>query len=184
MTIYKLSAPLPAPRQASACCIMGGKGGLMFDLETPLFTREAPRMTVSPGNLNMVEKSRNFSADDCFHSRSTVLQGQPFGGIPTVLFLNVILWVVSSGQCSGQTERPHPGWMVQLSQMRQGAPAVRGCQPQWWELSECQSCPGRPRVGGPWRRGGCRSSGIPDSLPCTLVQRSAWPVPLSLPSVP
>nr|XP_030687733.1 calcium permeable stress-gated cation channel 1 isoform X3 [Globicephala melas] len=51
-------------------------------------------MTVSPGNLNMVEKSRNFSADDCFHSRSTVLQGQPFGGIPTVLFLNVILWVV------------------------------------------------------------------------------------------
>nr|XP_033706692.1 calcium permeable stress-gated cation channel 1 isoform X3 [Tursiops truncatus] len=56
--------------------------------------RELPRMTVSPGNLNMVEKSRNFSADDCFHSRSTVLQGQPFGGIPTVLFLNVILWVV------------------------------------------------------------------------------------------
>ncbi|XP_059985723.1 calcium permeable stress-gated cation channel 1 isoform X2 [Lagenorhynchus albirostris] len=51
-------------------------------------------MTISPGNLNMVEKSRNFSADDCFHSRSTVLQGQPFGGIPTVLFLNVILWVV------------------------------------------------------------------------------------------
>ncbi|XP_032477467.1 calcium permeable stress-gated cation channel 1 isoform X3 [Phocoena sinus] len=51
-------------------------------------------MTVLPGNLNMVEKSRNFSADDCFHSRSTVLQGQPFGGIPTVLFLNVILWVV------------------------------------------------------------------------------------------
>nr|XP_058912991.1 calcium permeable stress-gated cation channel 1 isoform X2 [Kogia breviceps] len=51
-------------------------------------------MTVSSGNLNTVEKSRNFSADDCFHSRSTVLQGQPFGGIPTVLFLNVILWVV------------------------------------------------------------------------------------------
>uniref|UniRef100_A0A8C4MRD0 Transmembrane protein 63C n=1 Tax=Equus asinus TaxID=9793 RepID=A0A8C4MRD0_EQUAS len=51
-------------------------------------------MAVLPGDLNTVEKTRNMSAADCFHSRNTVLQGQPFGGIPTVLFLNCILWVV------------------------------------------------------------------------------------------
>uniref|UniRef100_A0A8C2NRD0 Transmembrane protein 63C n=1 Tax=Capra hircus TaxID=9925 RepID=A0A8C2NRD0_CAPHI len=51
-------------------------------------------MTVLPNNLNMLGKSRNFTVDDCFNSRNTVLKGQPFGGIPTVLFLNIILWVV------------------------------------------------------------------------------------------
>uniref|UniRef100_A0A8C3YTV3 Transmembrane protein 63C n=1 Tax=Catagonus wagneri TaxID=51154 RepID=A0A8C3YTV3_9CETA len=51
-------------------------------------------MAVSPGNLNVVGKGQNFSAGDCFQSQNTVLQGQPFGGIPTVLCLNVILWVV------------------------------------------------------------------------------------------
>uniref|UniRef100_A0A4W2GPN5 Transmembrane protein 63C n=1 Tax=Bos indicus x Bos taurus TaxID=30522 RepID=A0A4W2GPN5_BOBOX len=51
-------------------------------------------MTVLPSSLNMVGKSRNFTVDDCFSSRNTVLKGQPFGGIPTVLFLNIILWVV------------------------------------------------------------------------------------------
>lgn len=75
----------------------------MSDLDTPPFTREPPRMAVSPGDLNAVEKTRNMSAADCFHSRNTVLQGQPFGGIPTVLFLNCILWVVSPGHCGGQT---------------------------------------------------------------------------------
>ncbi|XP_029806704.1 calcium permeable stress-gated cation channel 1 isoform X3 [Suricata suricatta] len=51
-------------------------------------------MAASLGNLNMVGEKQNLTTDDCFHSRSTVLQGQPFGGIPTVLFLNVVLWVV------------------------------------------------------------------------------------------
>uniref|UniRef100_A0A8C0AAX2 Transmembrane protein 63C n=1 Tax=Bos mutus grunniens TaxID=30521 RepID=A0A8C0AAX2_BOSMU len=51
-------------------------------------------MTVLPSSLNMVGKPRNFTVDDCFSSRNTVLKGQPFGGIPTVLFLNIILWVV------------------------------------------------------------------------------------------
>ncbi|XP_059108878.1 LOW QUALITY PROTEIN: calcium permeable stress-gated cation channel 1 [Peromyscus eremicus] len=36
---------------------------------------------------------RNMTVNECFQSRSTVLQGQPFGGIPTVLVLNLILWV-------------------------------------------------------------------------------------------
>ncbi|XP_039088130.1 calcium permeable stress-gated cation channel 1 isoform X1 [Hyaena hyaena] len=51
-------------------------------------------MAASRGNLNMVGEKQNLTTDDCFHSRNTVLQGQPFGGIPTVLFLNIILWVV------------------------------------------------------------------------------------------
>ncbi|XP_051005649.1 LOW QUALITY PROTEIN: calcium permeable stress-gated cation channel 1 [Acomys russatus] len=41
----------------------------------------------------MSPKFRNMTANECFQSRSTVLQGQPFGGIPTVLLLNIILWV-------------------------------------------------------------------------------------------
>lgn len=60
-------------------------------------------MAASSGNLNVVAKAKNLTEDDCFHSRSTVLQGQPFGGIPTVLVINVVLWVVSPGQGHGQT---------------------------------------------------------------------------------
>ncbi|XP_034498686.1 calcium permeable stress-gated cation channel 1 isoform X2 [Ailuropoda melanoleuca] len=54
----------------------------------------APRMAVPPGSLNMVEETQNMTVNECFNSRSTVLQGQPFGGIPTVLLLNIFLWVV------------------------------------------------------------------------------------------
>ena len=66
-----------------------------------LSSREPPRMTVSPNNMNMVGTSRNFTVDDCFSSQNTVLKGQPFGGIPTVLFLNITVWVVSAGHCGG-----------------------------------------------------------------------------------
>ncbi|KAM7158692.1 calcium permeable stress-gated cation channel 1 isoform 1-T2 [Molossus nigricans] len=55
---------------------------------------EPPRMVVTPGALNVVEKSRNMTESECFQSRSTVLRGQPFGGIPTVLVINIILWVL------------------------------------------------------------------------------------------
>ncbi|XP_059545394.1 calcium permeable stress-gated cation channel 1 isoform X1 [Myotis daubentonii] len=51
-------------------------------------------MAASSGNLNVVEKAKNLTEDDCFRSRSTVLQGQPFGGIPTVLVINIVLWVL------------------------------------------------------------------------------------------
>ncbi|XP_066132700.1 calcium permeable stress-gated cation channel 1 isoform X1 [Saccopteryx bilineata] len=55
-------------------------------------------MAISPGDLNVVEKTRNMTrnmtATDCFQSRSTVLRGQPFGGIPTVLVINIVLWVL------------------------------------------------------------------------------------------
>uniref|UniRef100_A0A671FQB8 Transmembrane protein 63C n=1 Tax=Rhinolophus ferrumequinum TaxID=59479 RepID=A0A671FQB8_RHIFE len=51
-------------------------------------------MAVSLSNLDVAEKAQNISSQDCFQSHSTVLKGQPFGGIPTVLFLNIILWVL------------------------------------------------------------------------------------------
>ncbi|XP_006157171.1 calcium permeable stress-gated cation channel 1 [Tupaia chinensis] len=51
-------------------------------------------MSASPEELSMVGEIRNMSVDECFQSRSTVLQGQPFGGIPTVLLINVILWLL------------------------------------------------------------------------------------------
>ncbi|KAM6202662.1 calcium permeable stress-gated cation channel 1 [Rhynchocyon petersi] len=62
-------------------------------METPLFTKEPSRMPVLADNLNVVEKVKNVSIETCFQSRSTVLQGQPFGGIPTVLLLNIIAWL-------------------------------------------------------------------------------------------
>lgn len=49
------------------------------------------------------------TVDECFQSRSTVLQGQPFGGVPTVLCLNIALWVVSPGHCRRQTVKPQTG---------------------------------------------------------------------------
>ncbi|GAB1297664.1 Calcium permeable stress-gated cation channel 1 [Apodemus speciosus] len=48
-------------------------------------------MSASPESVG--HKYRNMTVNECFQSRSTVLQGQPFGGIPTVLVLNIILWV-------------------------------------------------------------------------------------------
>ncbi|MEQ2209315.1 hypothetical protein XENOCAPTIV_028379, partial [Xenoophorus captivus] len=40
----------------------------------------------------------NSTAEQCFrsHSRNSVLQGLPFGGVPTVLFINVVLWMVQT----------------------------------------------------------------------------------------
>lgn len=81
----------------------------MSDPDTPLFIRESVRMAVSLSNLNAAEKTQNVSAHDCFQSRSTVLKGQPFGGIPTVLFINIILWMVSPGHYGGQTMRSQLG---------------------------------------------------------------------------
>lgn len=40
----------------------------------------------------------NSTAEQCFrsHSRNSVLQGLPFGGVPTVLFINAVLWMVQT----------------------------------------------------------------------------------------
>lgn len=79
-------------------------------------------MAASSGNLNVVEKAKNMTATDCFRSRSTVLQGQPFGGIPTVLVINIILWVVSPGQGCGQMGGLSWGRTVALSQVMPQGP--------------------------------------------------------------
>uniref|UniRef100_A0A3Q2QTT3 Transmembrane protein 63C n=1 Tax=Fundulus heteroclitus TaxID=8078 RepID=A0A3Q2QTT3_FUNHE len=41
-------------------------------------------------------KEDNSTAEQCFrsHSRNSVLQGLPFGGVPTVLLINVVLWML------------------------------------------------------------------------------------------
>lgn len=89
-------------------------------------------MAVTPGDLNVAEKTQNMSAKDCFPSHSTVLQGQPFGGVPTVLFLNIVLWVVSPGHCGRQTIMSQLGQAVRLSQvMQQGPNCSNGHQPPW-----------------------------------------------------
>uniref|UniRef100_A0A8C2W0H1 Transmembrane protein 63C n=2 Tax=Chinchilla lanigera TaxID=34839 RepID=A0A8C2W0H1_CHILA len=50
-------------------------------------------MSASPGRQGQASEILNITVDECFQNRNTVLQGQPFGGIPTVLFLNIVLWV-------------------------------------------------------------------------------------------
>ncbi|XP_043840226.1 calcium permeable stress-gated cation channel 1 isoform X2 [Dromiciops gliroides] len=45
--------------------------------------------------LEVVESINNQSLDSCFHTRNTILRGQPFGGVPTVLILNICFWLVA-----------------------------------------------------------------------------------------
>ncbi|XP_042299372.1 calcium permeable stress-gated cation channel 1 [Sceloporus undulatus] len=59
---------------------------------------EAPSGDGTPIFLSVLgfqDTPRNDTEEQCFrsHARSTVLQGLPFGGVPTVLALNFILWM-------------------------------------------------------------------------------------------
>ncbi|XP_077477601.1 osmosensitive cation channel TMEM63C [Stigmatopora argus] len=68
--------------------------------DSALFMSRAPPVEGTPvvpnvlGVLDLVG-SENSTAERCFpaHSRSSVLQGLPFGGIPTVLAINVVMWM-------------------------------------------------------------------------------------------
>lgn len=71
-------------------------------------------MSILLEGLNRHSDVHNLTVDECYHNRNTVLQGQPFGGIPTVLFLNIALWVVSAGCC--RDTQSQPGWATELSQ--------------------------------------------------------------------
>lgn len=53
--------------------------------------------SVSLNVLTYLDTLTNSTEDQCFsaRSRSSVLQGLPFGGVPTVLALNFLLWMVS-----------------------------------------------------------------------------------------
>lgn len=51
----------------------------------------------------------NSTAKYCYgaHSRSSVLEGLPFGGVPTVLAINVVMWLVSTQHgCQPPTSTP------------------------------------------------------------------------------
>lgn len=105
-------------------------------------------MAVPLSNLNMVEKTRNIT-DECFQSRSTVLQGQAFGGIPTVLILNIFLWVVSPGLCGGQGGREgHTGQLSQVT-LGGGLSSPSAHQPWWWGPLNVSHIPGSPGKRGP-----------------------------------
>lgn len=86
----------------SFCVLQSGENSLSLT-ETPhqAGSLSVPRMSSSPEDVTPT--LRNMTVNECFQSRSTVLQGQPFGGIPTVLVLNLILWVVSLGAL-GETQ--------------------------------------------------------------------------------
>ncbi|XP_030070672.1 calcium permeable stress-gated cation channel 1 isoform X2 [Microcaecilia unicolor] len=47
-------------------------------------------------NLNLLNALPNSTEEQCYsaHSRSSVLQGLPFGGVPTVLAINFLLWLL------------------------------------------------------------------------------------------
>nr|XP_046269751.1 calcium permeable stress-gated cation channel 1 [Scatophagus argus] len=65
-----------------------------------LFVTRAPPVEGSAVELDVLSFLDSFGEDNstaerCYrsHSRSSVLQGLPFGGVPTVLAINVVLWM-------------------------------------------------------------------------------------------
>uniref|UniRef100_A0A8B9IVH8 Transmembrane protein 63C n=1 Tax=Amazona collaria TaxID=241587 RepID=A0A8B9IVH8_9PSIT len=86
-------------------------------------------MGASPTSLDVLsflDTLVNSTEEQCFsaRSRSTVLEGLPFGGVPTVLAINFILWLVSvPGGC--HIMAPQPLWCQRLAvSMGGGAPPV------------------------------------------------------------
>uniref|UniRef100_A0A3P8XVS8 Transmembrane protein 63C n=1 Tax=Esox lucius TaxID=8010 RepID=A0A3P8XVS8_ESOLU len=69
--------------------------------DTKLFETKAPPLDGRGlaldvlGFLDSLGEDNSTAAERCYrsHSRSSVLQGLPFGGVPTVLAINVVLWM-------------------------------------------------------------------------------------------
>jgi len=57
------------------------------------------------GFLQAPGEDNNSTAERCYraHSRSSVLQGLPFGGVPTVLAINVVMWMVCTAHTHTHT---------------------------------------------------------------------------------
>lgn len=70
---------------------------------TELLETRAPPVALRHVELDVLRflqplGEENSTAEQCFrsHSRNSVLQGLPFGGVPTVLFINAVLWMVQT----------------------------------------------------------------------------------------
>lgn len=91
----------PYRRARSPLCFLEG---FPFFLYGPVLMAELFMMSAPPVDgtklevLGFLESfgEDNSTAERCFrsHSRSSVLQGLPFGGVPTVLAINVVIWMV------------------------------------------------------------------------------------------
>lgn len=80
--------------------------------QSELFETRAPPVESRPVELDVLgflERfgEENSTAERCYrsHSRSSVLQGLPFGGVPTVLVINVVIWMVNTQQYKNITLR-------------------------------------------------------------------------------
>jgi len=68
--------------------------------------------------LSFLDTLVNSTEEQCFsaRSRSTVLEGLPFGGVPTVLAINFIIWLVSRpGGCHVHRHRSPWLWCQRLA---------------------------------------------------------------------
>uniref|UniRef100_A0A8C5EK35 Transmembrane protein 63C n=1 Tax=Gouania willdenowi TaxID=441366 RepID=A0A8C5EK35_GOUWI len=68
--------------------------------QSELFGTSTPLMEQTPVELDALGflgsyMEKNSTAERCYrsHSHSSVLQGLPFGGVPTVLVINVVIWM-------------------------------------------------------------------------------------------
>ncbi|XP_072481078.1 calcium permeable stress-gated cation channel 1 isoform X1 [Notamacropus eugenii] len=60
-----------------------------------MFPEAVSQSTMPLDILNVVERMNNQTLDTCFRTRNTILKGQPFGGVPTVLVINICIWLVA-----------------------------------------------------------------------------------------
>lgn len=71
--------------------------------QSELFVTRASPVEARPVELDVLGFLQRFgdensTAERCYrsHSHSSVLQGLPFGGVPTVLVINVVIWMVKT----------------------------------------------------------------------------------------
>lgn len=92
--LFKQKLPHPHP-----CPHIAGRGPVTAPMESVYSVDPAPDGAgpTSLDVLSFLDTLVNSTEEQCFsaRSRSTVLQGLPFGGVPTVLAINFILWLVS-----------------------------------------------------------------------------------------
>jgi len=84
-------------------CVFSLRYGPVLMAHSELFETRASPMEAHPVELDVLGfvepfAEENSTAERCFrsHSHSSVLQGLPFGGVPTVLAINVVLWMVQT----------------------------------------------------------------------------------------